>query len=442
MLDEIAELIQELAKELDNIGVAIQSNTTYKSKINLEDKFATLRAKIDTVAIEEKEGNTFVLKKIVVNVRKLVMRIGHLGDYTGDKQYTLPIKKAKTEHHRFVDHQSFSVKVLTENLGFDSAVFRYSVRTAVVCFIGFVLSKTLLSGEHSYWILLTIAFVMKPAYSLTKERNVQRIIGTLGGGLTGFLILFLVRDGAALLFLLVLFMLGTYSFLRVNYLVMVSCVTPLVIILFHFLGLGYISIVQERILDTVIGCAIAFTASYLLLPSWEGEQLSGVFNGMLLANLGYLQIVSKNLWGQQVSITDYKLARKEVYVHTANLSAAYQRMLSEPKTKQKKTKLVHQFVVLNHILFSNIAAVASTLQQREIRTYPNELLDLVNLSVYTLKKAVIHPGENPEAPEGNQPGKSDAVFGQTSDDRLLKEQLLFIQNVTSDIEKTTRYISR
>jgi uncharacterized membrane protein YccC len=343
------------------------------------------------------------------------------------------------EHHRFVDHQSFTLQELVENLSFDSAVFRYALRTAIVCLIGFVLAKTLSFGQHSYWILLTIVFIMKPAYSLTKRRNIERVIGTLGGGIIGLLILFFVHNSVVLVCLLVFFMVGTYSFLRINYLVMVFCVTPLVLILFHFLGLGYLSIVQERVVDTVIGCLIAFTASYLVLPKWEGQQLTGVFKGMLLANMRYLRIVARNLKGENTPTVEYKLARKNVYVHSANLSAAVQRMLSEPKSKQKSTEAVHRFAVLNHVLFSNIAAVAFSANSRKEPTCPPELLlqvqrarKLLHAAVSLLEKG--HPEEDYNSEEVIE------RKGWTAEDRLLHEQLGFIQRLSTDIVAVTRRV--
>jgi uncharacterized membrane protein YccC len=246
----------------------------------------------------------------------------------------------------------------------------------------------------------------------------------------------LVKDSRVLFVFLVLFMLGTYSFLRVNYLVMVSCVTPLVLILFHFLGLGYISIVQERIVDTVIGCVIAFTASYLFLPKWEGENLSALLQNMVQANLGYLQTVVRPLYGKKVSTVDYKLARKEVYVQSANLSAAFQRMLSEPKAKQKNAKLVHQFVVLNHILFSNVAAIGASLGTKEPRQYPEEVLQPVRRAIGVLNKT-LNKTDDQSMATGSAPEPGAGSPDWTMDDRLLKEQFEFVHQVSTDISRIT-----
>jgi uncharacterized membrane protein YccC len=57
-------------------------------------------------------------------------------------------------------------------------------------------------------------------------------------------------------------------------------------------------------------------------------------------------------------LTNYKVARKEVYVASANLASLFQRMFSEPKSKQIMIKELHQFTALNHHLSSYIATLS------------------------------------------------------------------------------------
>jgi uncharacterized membrane protein YccC len=80
----------------------------------------------------------------------------------------------------------------------------------------------------------------------------------------------------------------------------------------------------------------------------------------LQANLAYLRQLADRLAGRPQTPTAYKLTRKQVYVASANLAAAFQRMISEPKSKQRRPTEVHEFVVLNHILSSNIASVTAS----------------------------------------------------------------------------------
>ena len=75
-------------------------------------------------------------------------------------------------------------------------------------------------------------------------------------------------------------------------------------------------------------------------------------------NKNYFRDVANAFTGNPVTNTIYKVSRKNAFVALANLSDAFSRMLSEPKSKQKNSKELHQFVVLNHMLTSHIATLA------------------------------------------------------------------------------------
>ncbi|WP_082886317.1 FUSC family protein [Flavisolibacter tropicus] len=338
ILSDINKFIHSIANELDAIGLAILANHPYRKGVNFEQEFDALKVQIDKISEEEKGISNIVLKKILVNIRRLVLRINDISNYF--EPATHKSERVKNiDFQRFVSHQSFDAKLFWDNMNLNSSIFRHSIRVAIACLIGFTISKVFHYGQHSYWIVLTIAFILKPAYSLTKQRNIERIIGTVIGGMIAILILAFIPNTNILFALMVVFMLGTYSTQRTNYIAMVLFVTPFVLILFKLMGLRFIAVARERILDTVIGCAIAFPISYLLFPKWEAEDFKDHIRKMLQANIDYLLTVAKKFSGEVMKTTDFKLARKEVYIQSANLSAAFQRMLSEPKGKQKNKKI-------------------------------------------------------------------------------------------------------
>ena len=223
--------------------------------------------------------------------------------------------------------------------------------------IGFIIAQSF-NFLHSNWILLTIIVIMKPAYSLTKERNLDRLIGTVSGAFIGMVILNYVTDNRLLFAILLVCMLGTYSFQRKTYLVSVVFMTPFILILFDFLGMGSRALFIERVYDTVIGGGLAFVGSYVLLPNWEHEKLKKTLIEMLEANLAYYHQVSQLYFGVKYERVPYKIIRKEVFVRSANLASGFQRMYSEPKHKQLNINEVHEFSVLNHLLSSYVATLA------------------------------------------------------------------------------------
>src|SRR5690606_15585004 len=88
-------------------------------------------------------------------------------------------------------------------------------------------------------------------------------------------------------------------------------------------------------------------------------------------------IINRNL-----TETDYKLARKNVYIATANMASAFQRMITEPKSKQKDSKWLNKFIVFNHLFSSHTANLIST-----VRSVSND--EVVGEPVKNLRRVLI-----------------------------------------------------
>jgi len=310
------------------------------------------------------------------------------------------------------------------------------------CLLGFTASRLYLHGHHSYWVLLTIIVILKPGFSLSKQRNYQRLIGTIAGGIVGVVILKFIPNKDVEFILFIVLMIGTYSFTRLNYIVAVIFMTPYVFLLFKFLGVTSTSLVQERIVDTAIGSAIAFIAMYIILPRWELEDVPKYLAEVIRANAAYLAKIAETITGRPVSVTDYKLARKDIYVKSANLSAMFERMTSEPKSKQRKLKEIHKFVVLSHILSSYLANLSSGISAKNMHQTQPENIRLIRKSITILNdsdkklggkgvECVINSGSPlPEKPQ------------LSPDEALLKEQLGFVNKISYDIARVTDEILR
>jgi len=432
-LEIIHHSLKKISFELDSMALAIQSNTLFRKTFDYNEELNRLKLEIDRIA-PRGQAQTLVLRKILVNIRKMLDDLNNVHQYFEEE---IKSDRTRLDHSNFVSHQSLDPKIFWNNLALQSSAFRHALRMCIACFGGFIIVNSISYGHHSYWVLMTIAFMLKPAFSLTKQRNLERIVGTLAGGVIGVLILIFIPNKEIQFILMVLFMIATYSFMRIQYLVTVICMTPYILILFSFLGSNYKIVAEERIFDTLLGCTIAFLAGYFLFPKWESDQLKDHLHGILKANSIYLRIIIEALSGRKPTMLEYKLARKDVYLNSANLSAAFQRMLSEPKSKQKNEKDVHQFVVLNHILFSNIASVATTLLSKEEKNYPAELVHIAKKARTRLVESNNKfENDNMLMKHVDQPINYASTLN--NDETLMREQLNFINKLSADINKTTK----
>lgn len=434
ILPRFALLIHKLSTEIEYIGFClIHQIEPRKHALKLKD-LDELKSRLDEL---EKDGvQVLILKKIIINLRHIFTRTNVIYSYFDDKASKNQPKSTITDRTKFVSHQSFDFKIIRNNLNLESSTFRYALRLAIVCLIGYIVGNLLPVGHHSYWIILTIMVILKPGFSTTKQRNYERAIGTIIGGVSGGLLLYFIRDENARFIIMVLFMIITYSTQRVLYFISVIFMTPFVLILFSFIGTtADENIALERVLDTLIGSSIAFISSYIILPSWESYQIKKYMSDMLKANLKYLESIYARLGSDELTLTDYKLARKEVYVKTANLAGAFQRMLNEPKAKQHKASEVHKFVVLNHVLSSYLANLSSSLSDKEL-ILNTEQKRFFNKSTFYLKESILFIDDFLSYKEKEHTRNPNPSLEKTSDD-LITEQLELIAKLSADILKVT-----
>ncbi|MES2891062.1 MAG: FUSC family membrane protein [Bacteroidota bacterium] len=435
ILEDLAAAIREIAEEMDVIGLAIQSNIAAQKKHFVEEALEKIKSKID--ALGKADPGNLVLKKILVNMINISRRVDDLYSYFMAAKINTRQLQSQNYYASFVSHQQIDFSLFRNNLNLESSVFRHSLRMMITCMAGFFIAKIIDYGHHSYWILLTIIIILKPGFGLTKERNIQRLLGTVVGAIIGLTILGFIQDRDVLFGFIIFFMIGTYTYQRLNYIVMVIFTTPYILILFNLLGLPFWTIAQERLIDTVIGCILAFLASYLLFPHWESSRLQSHMETLLKANIDYLRKLKEMMCGKEVPLLDYKLVRKELFISIANLSAAFHRMLNDPRGKQQNRKATDQFVVLNHILSSNVAGLASGIRDKEKKIYPREILQKIKRAITIMEEAL------QTLDEDFKPGIIESIPGTAAEEiqpgqLQLANQVDFINKVAGDIKKTTR----
>lgn len=436
ILPAFASVIEKVADEIDYIGFCLIHQQKPLVKHLSIKELDELKAEIDKV---ERDGSpVLILKKILINLRNIYNKTNDISNYF-DKE-TIETKKNSSERElsRFVSHQSFDWKIARNNLNLKSGVFKYSLRLAVVCLVGFFVGRTFSLGHHSYWIILTILVIMKPGFSSTKQRNYERVVGTLIGGVLGALILMFVKDETARFVILLVFMLITYSIIRIKYVLGVIFMTPFILILFSFINTGNnINVIaSERIIDTLIGSFLAFVSSYVLFPDWESKQFRQYLPQMIKANLNYLEHIILRQSLMPISVTDYRLARKEVYVNTANLAGAFQRMMQEPKSKQHHIKERHKLVVLNHILSSYLANLSASFTENST-SINSEQLKLIRKSRFYLEEAI--EKIDPQL-QGSTKTKLHIHLSDKTADPQITEQLELITNLSAEISKISEKV--
>src|SRR5690606_40426885 len=186
---------------------------------------------------------------------------------------------------QFISRDQIDWKRFRSNLSLPSSVFRHACRMASVLG-GTYLTLNIIdfNANGIYWTLLTIMVILKPGLGLTKERNVQRLVGTIIGGIIGALIVYTIHDATIRFVLLIFFFVTAYSFFRINYIIAVMFMTPYVFIMLSFHVMNSLEMAKERMLDTFLGGMIALLSSYVIFPNWESAQFKDNMRSLLVAN--------------------------------------------------------------------------------------------------------------------------------------------------------------
>lgn len=368
ILEKFRSLLLLICEDLNETGIAVKSGKPSGMNAKLAQSLGQLKKDFDAFRDQERNASNvegFIgLRNVLNGLEDIVSRLQTIQQYS---TYDLRINKKQNREvnfDKFVTHQDIDAKVLLDNFNWKSNTFRHALRVAIATAVGFIISEFFPFG-HGYWILLTIILIMKPAYSITKKRNTDRLLGTIAGAGIGVFILYFIKDRHIVFAVMILLMIVGYSFMRTRYLVFVTFMTPYILILFYMLNPNHFrSVISDRILDTFIGSAIAWLANVLLAPAWAYKQFSENLRKTLEANRNYFRDVASAFAGMDVGVTQYKLSRKEAYVALANISDALNQMLAEPKRKQKNATELHQLVVLNYMMASHTATLASISRDR------------------------------------------------------------------------------
>jgi Fusaric acid resistance protein-like len=154
---------------------------------------------------------------------------------------------------------------LLEQLTPKSIIFRHALRLAVASAIAIAIYK-FFRLEHGYWLIITVLVIVKPVFADTRKRAFERVLGSVAGGILAVIIAALVQNIVILDVLLILFSVLAFSHVRSNYGFYVLFLTPFVVLMIDTVIPGNWEIALVRILDTLIGGAIALVVTYLLRP--------------------------------------------------------------------------------------------------------------------------------------------------------------------------------
>ncbi|MFO1156966.1 MAG: FUSC family protein [Rhodospirillales bacterium] len=224
---------------------------------------------------------------------------------------------------------------IVANLTWRSATLRHALRAASIAAPALVITL-LWQGPFNHWLTITVVLTMQPFYSATWQRALERIGGTVLGGLIGALLAYAAQSPLALAALMFPLCIIGFSARGVSYGFFIACLMPQLVVLVELIQPGHSSweIVEMRALFTVLGGMIAVAGCLLLWPSWEPPRLRRELQAALRAHARFAEAVLSLMLGE-AGEKAVQAARRSAGVAANNLEASLSRAMQEPRRRQR-----------------------------------------------------------------------------------------------------------
>jgi uncharacterized membrane protein YccC len=216
---------------------------------------------------------------------------------------------------------------LAANFTPSSLALRHAARVALVCGIDVALIL-LFHIDHGYWLLLTSLIVLQPHVSGTLRRGLERIGGTVAGGILAAVLAASLHSQlatAAALFPLALLAL---AILPVNYTAFAFFLTPTFVLAWlPFSGDWQLALV--RTINTIAGALISVLAMIFFFPVYERDRAPHFLRASLEADRLYLTHLAESWRGRSRSTRVLANARRAAGLAHNDTEESLDRLLAE-----------------------------------------------------------------------------------------------------------------
>jgi uncharacterized membrane protein YccC len=213
----------------------------------------------------------------------------------------------------------------TRNVALSAASWRYGLRLALCIGVAQVL-VSIIPVPRSYWVALTITFVLKPDFGSVFSRALLRALGTVAGLVIAAAVLAEVPRGWWDVPVMMVLASLIPALTPRGYGYQTAAITPVILLLSDILNHQGTALLMPRLLDSLMGCGIALVAGYLLWPeSWHtrvGDRLAdAVADTATYVESAFLETTEPSARARM---------RRRLYRDLSVIRTEFQRALTEP----------------------------------------------------------------------------------------------------------------
>lgn len=265
----------------------------------------------------------------------------------------------------------------------ESVLFRHAVRLSIILFIGYVFIQVT-NLNHGYWILMTALFVCQPNFNATQRRLYLRIIGTLIGIIVGLSFIYFIPTLEGQLLVMVLSGVLFFELRSKQYAQATAFITILALVNFNLDGSAFAAALP-RLVDTMIGCALAWFGITFIWPDWQFRRLPYTIQRTLEAQCHYLAEVVQQYHLGRNNALHYRVVRRAAHNTDAEVASLISTLATEPNIDNNQKNLAFEFLCLNHTFLSYIAALGAHREQ----IFDQEVLELLDHALDDIQGALL-----------------------------------------------------
>lgn len=371
-------------KACKDLSESILKRQPYKHNKRFKHTFENLKQSLGKLRHDQVYDPLWVnaLYALYQNLKGIDAQLRNL-----ETERNIALDKVKQMDHQLKDDDlkgwNDIIVRIRQNLTPESVLFRHAVRLSVVLFVGYIFVQT--TGiQYGYWILLTALFVCQPNFNATKRRLRLRIVGTLVGIIIGIAILYFVPSLEGQLLILVLSGVLFFELRSKQYAQATAFITILALINFNLDGFGF-SAGLPRMIDTLIGCALAWLGVSFIWPDWKFRRLPRTIRRAIQAQCNYLvDVVQQYHHGRNHGLS-YRIARRTAHNTDADVASLISTLATEPDFDPIQKNLAFEFLCLHHTFLSYIAALGAHREKID----DQEILNLLDKALDDIQGALL-----------------------------------------------------
>ena len=427
------------AKACKDLSASILQRKTYQHNKRFKHAFQNLKVSLEKLRTEQQYDQVWVnsLYSLYQNLKAIDSQLRNV-----ETERHMNFDKAKHIENQLKDDDlkgwdDIVIRV-KQHLTPESVLFRHAVRVSLVLFIGYIFVQ-LTDIQYGYWILLTALFVSQPNFNATKRRLYLRIVGTLIGIILGYAILYFVPSIEGQLLLLVLSGVLFFELRSKQYAQATAFITILALINFNLDGMGFTA-AMPRMIDTLIGCALAWFGVSFIFPDWKFRRLPRTIKRSLQAQCNYLaEVVEQYKHGRNNGL-NYRVVRRAAHNTDADVASLISTLATEPDFDPAQKTQAFEFLCLNHTFISYIAALGA---HRE-KIQDQEVLNLLDKASNDIQGALLRD-EVPDLTATNMLQTIRQRLSQNSDDDqkslIILQQLSLMFSILAQISRLKQNLS-